>query len=64
MVLSTFESILLVHFEGRVSSKPPMKEMAKITRRMKKAMLNPALVASSLSAEAPKMAVTMSQSAT
>ena len=41
-----------------------MKEMANITRRMKKAMLNPAEVASSFSAEAPNMAVTTSPSNT
>ena len=60
MVESAFESILLLHFAGSVISKPPINEKAKITKRMKKAMLNPALVANSLSAEAPKRAVTTS----
>ena len=57
-------SILLLHLAGRVSSNPPMNEMAKITSSTKKAMLKPALVASSLSAEAPKRPVTIRPSAT
>lgn len=55
VVESTFESILLLHLAGNVSSNPPMNEIANITSKMKKAMLNPALVASSFNAEAPKM---------
>ncbi len=64
VVESTFSSILLVHLEGSVSSNPPRKEMANTTSRRKKMMLKTADVARSLSAEAPKMAVTMSPRAT
>ena len=64
VVESTFESILLLHDAGRVISNPPMKEIAKSTRRRKKAMLKPAEVASSLRADAPKIAVTIRPSKT
>ena len=57
------ESILFVHFEGSVNSKPPMNENANRTRRRKKMMLKSALVASSFRADAPKIAVTAIPSA-
>ena len=64
VVLSTLESILFDQEAGSVSSNPPMNDTANTTRRMKNAMLKPALVASSLSAEAPNIIVTSSPSRT
>ena len=54
---SALASTELLHLEGRVMSNPPKNEMAKITSNRKNAMLKMALVDSSLSLLAPKMAV-------
>ena len=63
VVLLAFESTLLVHEEGSVSSNHPKKLRAKTTSSRKKKMLNTALVLSSLSLLAPKMPVMASPSA-
>ena len=57
-------STLPTHEEGSVRSKPPTKETPKSTSMRKKRTLKKALVARSLSAEAPKAAVTVSPSVT
>jgi len=54
---SALASAELRHLSGREMSNPPKKEMAKMRRSRKNAMLNHALVDSSLSLLAPKMAV-------
>ena len=59
-LLSTLEVQLL----GRVISKPPRKLAANTTSIRKKRMLKTAFVERSLRAEAPKMVVMMSPSAT
>ena len=64
VVLSTVESILLLHDEGSVISNAPKNEIANITRRRKKIMLQMALVAMAFSALAPNMAVMISPIAT
>ena len=58
VVESAFSSSLLVQLAGSCISNAPKNESAKITSRRKKMMLNTALVARLLRAEAPKMAVT------
>ena len=57
LVLSALASILLVHDCGRTSSNAPKKLTAKKTSRAKKRILKRALVAKSLSALGPKIAV-------
>ena len=57
VVLLAFLSTAVFHFDGRVISKPPIKEIPKMSSIRKNKMLNTAFVARSLSADAPKMAV-------
>ena len=57
VVLLALLSTAVFHLEGSVISNPPIKEMPKMSSMRKKRMLNTALVAKSLSAEAPKIAV-------
>ena len=57
VVLLALLSTAVFHLEGSVISKPPMKEMPKMSNMRKKRMLKMALVAKSLRADAPKMAV-------
>ena len=64
VVLLALLSTAVFHFEGSVISKPPMKEMPKMSSIRKKRILNTALVAKSLRAEAPKMAVMANPSVT
>ena len=64
VVDDALESTALLHLEGRVISKPPRKEAPNTTNIKKKRMLNTALVDRSLSADAPKMEVIISPSAT
>ena len=64
VVFSDFWSILLLHDEGRVSSKAPKNEAANTTSSRQKKMLNSALVDSALSALAPKSIVTTNPSKT
>ena len=52
------------HDEGRVSSKAPRKEAAKMTSNRQKKMLKKALVAIALRALAPKSKVTASPRST
>ena len=56
-VLSALESTVFDHREGSFISNPPRNDMPKITSSRKKAMLNHALVASSLRVDAPHMPV-------
>ena len=57
VVLLALLSTAVFHFEGNVSSKPPMKEIPNTRSIRKNMILNTALVARSLRADAPKSAV-------
>ena len=64
VVLEALESMALFHLEGRVISNPPKNDVLKATSIAKKSRLKMAFVERSLSADAPKMEVTMTPSAT
>ena len=64
VVLEALESMALFHLEGRVISNPPKNDVPKATSIAKKSRLKMAFVERSLSADAPKMEVTMTPSAT
>ena len=59
VVASALASSLVVQEAGSTSSKAPKKEQAKSTSNRKKMMLNTALVARLLRADAPNRAVTI-----
>ena len=57
VVLLALLSTAVFHFDGKVISKPPTKEIPKMSSIRKNRILNTALVARSLRADAPKIAV-------